>query len=148
MTSSLLLLFLATNTTLCQQNLLSQQKALVMTQHICCISNNVSLSRSTTYFDPTLADCLSCVDFDRHLFSVSSSGAHFDCCPYITDLTQYWIFEYTFRLVSKRSRFWDMSWYRSSVWIWQQKESVSVNKRVHLLAIFGFEIVIVKLVHN
>ena len=56
---------------------------------LCCVSNNVLLSRSTTYFDPMLTDCLSCVDFDRHLVSVSSSGAHFGCCAYITDLTQY-----------------------------------------------------------
>jgi len=83
-----LVTILATKTTLYQQNFLSQQKALVMTHDICCVSNNVLLSRSTTYFDPTLTYCLSCVDFDRHLVSVSSSGAHFDCCAYIIDLTQ------------------------------------------------------------
>jgi len=56
---------------------------------LCCVSNNVLLSRSTMYFDPTLTDCLSCVEFDRHLVSVSSSGAHFNCCAYIIDLTQH-----------------------------------------------------------
>ena len=52
----------------------------IMTQHICCVSNNVSLSRSTTYFDPTLTDCLSCVDFDRHLVSVSRAVSAKTCC--------------------------------------------------------------------
>jgi len=86
--------------TLCQPKLAELSKCLMITRQkiaelakICChspakyaVSNNVSLSRSTTYFDPTLTDCLSCVDFDRHLVSVSSSGAHFDCCAYIIDL--------------------------------------------------------------
>ena len=121
--------------------------AYMLTQHICCVSNNVSLSRSTTYFVTTLADCLSCVDFDRHLVSVSSSGAHFNCCAYIIDLTQHWIFQYTFWLASKRFRYWDMSGYSSSVWIWQQNESVSVNKKGAFVAIFWFEIAIVKVVH-
>jgi len=48
-----------------------------------------TLSRSTTYFDPTPTACLSCVDFERHVVSVGSgSGAHFDRCAYIIDLTR------------------------------------------------------------
>jgi len=44
-----------------------------------------------TYFDPTPTDCLSRVDFDRHLiFICSGNGAHFDRYAYIIDLTQYW----------------------------------------------------------
>jgi len=35
------------------------------------------------------------VDCERHLVSVGS-GAHFDRCAYIIDLTQYWILEFTF----------------------------------------------------
>jgi len=77
---------------LCQQNLISPHKYLVMTQQ----KYAVSVSRSTTYFDPTLTDCLSCVDYDRHLVSVSSSGKQFGRCVSIIDLTQYWILEYTF----------------------------------------------------
>jgi len=69
---------------LCQQNLISQHKYMMTQQKYA-----VSVACSTTYFDPTLIDCLSCVDFDRHLVSVSSSGTHYGCCAYIIDLTQY-----------------------------------------------------------
>ena len=54
--SCLLLLLLATKTTLCQQNLLSLQKALVMTQHICCVSKKCADS-------PKIHDTL-CPDAD------------------------------------------------------------------------------------
>jgi len=44
----------------------------------------------TLTFDPTPTACLLCVDVERHLVSVGSgSGAHFDRCAYIIDLTQY-----------------------------------------------------------
>jgi len=44
-----------------------------------------------THFDPTTTDCLSRVDFDRHLvFNSSGNGAHFDRCAYIIDLAQHW----------------------------------------------------------
>ena len=40
---------------------------------------------------PDANDCLSRVDFERHLvFICSGNGAHFDRCAYIIDLTQYW----------------------------------------------------------
>jgi len=43
-----------------------------------------------TYFDPTPTDCLSRVDFDRHLvFICSGNGADFNRCAYLIDLTQY-----------------------------------------------------------
>jgi len=45
------------------------------------------------------------VDFERHLVSVGSgSGAHFDGCAYIIDLTQYSILEYTFGSWSSQQR--------------------------------------------
>ena len=44
--------------------------------------------RRTLTFDPTPTACLLCVDVERHLVSVGS-GAHFDRCAYIIDLTQY-----------------------------------------------------------
>jgi len=63
--SCLLLLFLATKSTLCQQNLLSQQKALVMTQHKCYVSKNFMSQQQmswfskkyATHFDPTPTAC-------------------------------------------------------------------------------------------
>jgi len=56
-------------------------------------------------FDPTPTACLLCVDFERHLVSVGSgSGAHFDRCTYIIDLTQYWTLEYTFRRWSSQQK--------------------------------------------
>jgi len=55
-----LVTILATKTTLCQQNLLSQQKALVIIKHICCVSKICRLSNNeliqqkyATHFDPT-----------------------------------------------------------------------------------------------
>jgi len=46
--------------------------------------------RRTLTFDPTPTAGLLCVDFEQHLVSVGSgSGAHFDRCAYIIDLTQY-----------------------------------------------------------
>jgi len=56
------------------ENLLSQQYLLN-----CDVLFSYLDRRSTTHFHPTSTDCLLCVDFERHLASVSSGrGAHFD----------------------------------------------------------------------
>jgi len=100
-----LVTILATKTTLCQQHLLSQQKALVMlsiyavSATTCCYLDR---RRTLTRRWPTVY----CVRTLTGIWFLSAfNGAHFDCCAYIIHLTQYWILEYTFRLVSKRSRF-------------------------------------------
>ena len=68
------------------ENLLSQQY--LLNRDVLHIS--IDDRRRTLTFDPTPTACLPCVDFERHLISVgSSSGAHFDRCAYIIDLTQY-----------------------------------------------------------
>jgi len=107
MTSCLLLLFLATKTTLYKQNLLSQQNALVMTQHICCVSKICRLSNK--WADSAKIRNTLWPDADRIWtltgiwFLSCGSGAHFDRCGYIIDLTQYWILEYTFSRWSSNS---------------------------------------------
>ena len=150
MTSCLLLLFLATKTTLYKQNLLSQQNALVMTQHICCVSKICRLSNK--WADSAKIRNTLWPDADRIWtltgiwFLSCGSSAHFNRCAYIIDLTRYWILEYTFSRwssnscavsaktcwVSKNTRWWLSKIYRVSKNLLSQQNSADSAKNMLL----------------
>jgi len=125
------------------------QKALVMTQHICCVSKMCRLSNKwadSAKIRDTLTDADRIWTLTSTWFLSCGSGAHFDRCAYNIDLTQYWILEYIFSRwssnscavsaktcwVSTNTRWWLSKIYRVSKNLLSQQKSADSAKNMLL----------------